>query len=74
MPQMGGLELVEKLSETRPDLKVVYMSGYTEAAALHQGVLPEGAVFIQKPFTPRALAAKVSEALQGRAVAALAQP
>ena len=63
MPGMGGRELAEQLSAVRPDLKVLFMSGYTEQAIVGHGVLPEGAVFIQKPFGPDPLLARVREAL-----------
>jgi CheY-like chemotaxis protein len=63
MPEMGGRELAERLKQIRPGLHVLYMSGYTDNAIVHQGILNEGANFIQKPFAPDALARKVREVL-----------
>ncbi len=63
MPQIGGRELVEQLAPLRRDMKVLYMSGYTDDAIVHHGVLEEGTAFIGKPFTPDALARKVREIL-----------
>ncbi len=63
MPGMKGRELVGRLTEVRPDLKVLYMSAYTEDAAINIGVLNPGTEFIEKPFGPDDLAAKVREVL-----------
>jgi signal transduction histidine kinase/ActR/RegA family two-component response regulator len=63
MPGMKGRELVERLTELRSDLKVLYMSAYTEDAAINIGVLSPGTEFIEKPFGPDELAAKVRQVL-----------
>jgi PAS domain S-box-containing protein len=59
MPQMNGRELADQLTSRRPELKVLFMSGYAETAIVHHGRLDPGTVFIQKPFTPAVLAGKV---------------
>ena len=63
MPQMNGPELTEKLVSMRADTRVLYMSGYTDSAIIHFDVLQKGTPFLQKPFTPEALAHKVREVL-----------
>ena len=63
MPKLNGRELFEELKKIKPELKVLYMSGYTENVIAHHGVLEEGTPFIQKPFTIDALAVKVREVL-----------
>ncbi len=59
LPGMGGKELAVKLLAQRPALKVVYMSGYTDNAIVHQGVLDAGTAFISKPVSPSVLLQKI---------------
>ncbi len=63
MPQMGGRELADHLRAGRQETKVLYVSGYTDDAILHQGVSETGMAFLPKPFTASALAHKVREVL-----------
>lgn len=63
MPEMSGRELTNRLAAVRPELKVLYMSGYTDDVVAHHGVLPEGTAFLQKPFGADVLARKVREVL-----------
>ncbi|VTR96150.1 multi-sensor hybrid histidine kinase : PAS/PAC sensor hybrid histidine kinase OS=uncultured bacterium GN=ACD_75C00374G0005 PE=4 SV=1: PAS_4: PAS_3: PAS_8: PAS_3: HisKA: HATPase_c: Response_reg [Gemmata massiliana] len=66
MPGVGGRVLAEWLLATRPSLKVLYMSGYTDDAIVRHGVEAARVNFIQKPFTPSSLARKVREVLDAR--------
>jgi CheY-like chemotaxis protein len=68
MPHMNGNQLYLKLETLRPGLRVLYMSGYTENAIAHHGVLDEGTHFIPKPFTLESLAQKVRETLDTQSI------
>jgi len=63
MPGMNGRELANQLSRVRPEMKVLYMSGYTENAIGHNGTLDVGITLLQKPFTLPALQSKVREVI-----------
>jgi FixJ family two-component response regulator len=68
MPNMSGPDLVRAVQATRPEIKVLFMSGYTNDAIGRQGVLDPGVHLLQKPFTTDALLASVRSALdQSRA-------
>jgi two-component system cell cycle sensor histidine kinase/response regulator CckA len=61
MPGMTGKELVLKLKSRRPDMKVLFTSGYTNNSIVHHGMLDPGIAFLQKPFTVKSLISKVRE-------------
>jgi PAS domain S-box-containing protein len=63
MPVMSGRELVARVQQTHPNIKILYTSGYTDDAMIRHGVLDPGAAFLEKPFRPLALVKKVREVL-----------
>ncbi len=63
MPGMNGREVAERLAPAHAGIKVLYLSGYTDDAIVHHGVLEPGIAFLQKPFTPAVLVRKVREVL-----------
>ena len=66
MPGMRGRELAEVMEKLRPQIRILFISGHTDDAAIHQGVLVEGIHFLQKPFTPNTLARKLRTVLDLR--------
>lgn len=63
MPKMGGRQLAERIKGMRPDIAVLFMSGYTDDAVLQHGVLHAGTPYLQKPFTTESLTRKAREVL-----------
>jgi two-component system cell cycle sensor histidine kinase/response regulator CckA len=63
MPKMSGPELARRLAESRPGMRVMCMSGYTDDSIVRHGVLGTEIAYLQKPFTPESLTRKVREVL-----------
>ena len=63
MPGASGPELTRQLLKTRPEIKVLYMSGYTEDTIVHHGILDAGIAFLHKPFSSDSLGRKLREVL-----------
>jgi PAS domain S-box-containing protein len=70
MPGMRGTEAAQRLASVVPDLKILYMSGYTDNAMFHQKLLEAGTIFLQKPFSVSALEERVQKALENKSKAA----
>jgi FixJ family two-component response regulator len=63
MPGISGRELADRISRVRPDIRILYMSGYTDQAVVHHGIVEADAVLLQKPFSLGTLASKLREVL-----------
>jgi two-component system cell cycle sensor histidine kinase/response regulator CckA len=74
MPEMSGIELAESIALSYPEIKVLLMSGYTRDETARRGIASERYAFLEKPFTPTGLAAKVRELLDGGRSRAGMQP
>jgi two-component system cell cycle sensor histidine kinase/response regulator CckA len=66
MPEINGAALAERLAALAPDMRVLFMSGYSDEAVQRHGMLAVEAAFLEKPFTERTLARKVREVLDAR--------
>ena len=67
MPRISGRALADQVKQLRPDIGILFMSGYTHEAIIHHGVLNEGINFMEKPFTPETLTQKIRAALNSSA-------
>jgi CheY-like chemotaxis protein len=74
MPGLGGGALAKRLAELRPTLPVLFTSAYTAEDVVRRGLIPADAPFLQKPFTPEALVAKLQDLSAGRSVPITDQP
>ena len=68
MPGISGRELAQRVLKIRPEIKILYMSGYTDQAVVHQGILESDAILLQKPFSMATLASKLREILAAETV------
>jgi len=68
MPGLSGSELTKSIEAIRPGIHIMYMSGYTDQAIVHHGILGPDIVLLQKPFTLSALANKLRDALEKKTV------
>jgi two-component system, cell cycle sensor histidine kinase and response regulator CckA len=71
LPKMGGRELVEQVTARRPEIHVLYMSGYSDDVVLQHRLTTHGVVLLQKPFTADTLVRKVHQALAARPTQAM---
>jgi two-component system cell cycle sensor histidine kinase/response regulator CckA len=74
MPRMSGREVAEQITAVRPEVLVLFMSGYTETAIVHHSVLDEGIDLVEKPFSPESLSRRVREVLDRRGARAGRDP
>ena len=68
LPGLNGLQVAQLIAAVRPGIRVLYLSGYTNDAIVHHGVLEPDIAFLQKPFTPAVLGRKVREVLDSPAL------
>jgi DNA-binding response OmpR family regulator len=66
MPEMSGPNVIREIRSARPEIRVLYISGYTDEAIVHYGILESGAAFLQKPFLPDVLGRRVREVLDAQ--------